>query len=186
MKAVLMSIQLKWIEKITKDEMRTVLEKTKPKKETPLKCYMYCIKNRDNEIYKRYKVDDIKSGKVIGEFVCDRIEKYDYDYCPHPELGYNIGDDCGDNWYNIDDEELQKTGLTNEDFKKYGKGKDIYGWHISNLKIYDKPKELGEFYRLDNIYDYSFGWVFKEYGEEKVPIKRPPQSWFYVEKNEEE
>ena len=43
----------------------------------------------------------------------------------------------------------------------------VYGWHISDLKIYDKPKELAEFSK------YGF--------DEPVPLKRPPQSWMYVE-----
>ena len=27
----------------------------------------------------------------------------------------------------------------------YAKGKNVYAWHISDLKIYDKPLELSEF-----------------------------------------
>lgn len=129
-------------------------------------------------------------GKVGMQFVCDNIEKYDYDCCPHPELGYNIGDDCGDNWYNIDDEELQKTGLTNEDFKKYGKGKDIYGWHISELKIYDKPKDLNDFCKpcpMEDKYNCLRCGYYSDYSGVCINyVNRPPQSWFYVEKNKEE
>ena len=66
MKSVLVSIQPKGCEKIAKGKKTIVVKKTRPKIETPFKCYIYCTKNRDNEIYKRYKVDDMKSGKIIG------------------------------------------------------------------------------------------------------------------------
>ena len=46
-----------------------------------------------------------------------------------------------------------------------------YFWHISNLKIYDKPRELDEFTGLRQT----------KFGAEPVPITRPPQSWCYVE-----
>lgn len=83
-------------------------------------------------------------GKVIGEFVCDEI----YD-C----RDLLLGDIC----------------LTVEEWLKYTDGHKgiVYGWHISDLKIYDKPKELSEFSK------YGF--------DEPVPLKRPPQSWMYVE-----
>ena len=41
---------------------------------------------------------------------------------------------------------------------QYSNGSLLYAWHISALKIYDKLKELSEF-----------------------GLKRPPQSWQYVE-----
>ena len=55
------------------------------------------------------------------------------------------------------------------DMKAYLGDKDGWGWAISELKTYDKPKELSEFSK------YGF--------EEPVPLKRPPQSWMYVEDN---
>lgn len=47
--------------------------------------------------------------------------------------------------------------LTKNEIKNYLKNKKGFGWHIDNLKIYDKPKEL------------------KEFGK-----TRPPQSWCYL------
>ena len=61
------------------------------------------------------------------------------------------------------------------DFIKYGKGKPLYAWHISDLVIYDKPKELSEFEGLRKT----------KFGYEPIEIKRPPQSWCYVEEREE-
>jgi predicted transcriptional regulator len=143
MKAVLISIQPKWVEKIANGEKTIEVRKTAPKCEEPFKCYIYCTKTRDNEIYKRYKVDDIKSGKVIGEFVCDSAE-----------------------WMSMRD--CDKACMTLKEAVDYSKGKKLYAWHISDLKIYDKPKELSEF--------------FTPMGKRpSYMVERPPQSWQYVE-----
>lgn len=58
-----------------------------------------------------------------------------------------------------------------EQIKAYGGNKKLYSWHISNLKIYDTPKLLSQFKGLRKT----------KLGYEPVEIKRPPQSWCYVE-----
>lgn len=130
------------------------------------------------------------NGRIIGEFICDRIDEYKYVYCDHPEIGYPVGYDCGDNWYDIDEEDLQKACLTEEEFKRYGNGKLLYGWHISNLKIYDKPKELNEFYRIckksckpskGKIFCLTTKSLKKNGCDGKIPLNRPPQSYMFVE-----
>lgn len=190
MKSILISIKPQWCEKIASGKKTIEVRKSAPK-EVPFKAYIYMTKSRENDIYKRYKVDDIKSGKVIGEFICDRIDEYKYVYCDHPEIGYPVGYDCGDNWYDIDDEDLQKACLTEEEFKRYGKGKPLYGWHISDLKIYDKPKELSEFRKSGFMTEEE--WLFNLYPNthchyeawaKKFEITRPPQSWMFVEEIE--
>lgn len=172
MKSVLISIRPKWVGKIARGEKTIEVRKSAPQ-EVPFKAYIYCTKGKDGYEW-LYRVDNNGygkaqswHGKVIGEFICDRIDEYKYVYCDHPEIGYPVGYDCGDNWYDIDDEDLQKACLTEEEFKRYGKGKTLYGWHISDLKIYDKPRALSEFGKV------GFG--------HEVPLKRPPQSYMYVE-----
>lgn len=71
-------------------------------------------------------------GNVIGEFTCDRIDRL----APANEP-YGI--------YDIDDDYVLQTCLENGALWDYGHGTPLYGWHISNLKIYDKPRELREF-----------------------------------------
>ena len=95
-------------------------------------------------------------GKVIGEFTCDRI----YELAPLNHAP--------------DDVEKQAC-LTREEIVKYLKGTG-YGWHISDLLIYDQPKGLDEFTRLRET----------KFGSEPVTIKRPPQSWCYVEAMKDE
>lgn len=90
----------------------------------------------------------------------------------------------------------------------YLNGKNAYLWHISDLKIYDKPKELGEFGRDMPIKEAlmknaeTFGkydcchcmhheWLHdrercnlnksEPICEPRYPLTRPPQSWCYVE-----
>ena len=66
-----------------------------------------------------------------------------------------------------------------------------YGWHISELKIYDKPKSILDFHRA---VDKTELWCEKCaiggkkgtacafcYGLDGLRIRRPPQSWCYVE-----
>lgn len=120
--------------------------------------------------------------KVIGEFVCDWIQQYDV----HPiegENGYIIGEDV-----------YSDTCLSVGDLWHYGGSKRLYGWRISNLMIYDKPKELSEFYtECDmgcedcdywksvrvNADEFDMECDSGMYGYK--PIKKPPQSWRYVE-----
>ena len=61
-----------------------------------------------------------------------------------------------------------KSGLSYADLK------DLYGWHISDLKIYDRPRPMSDFTRLRAT----------KFGYEPVKIERPPQSWVYVEDDE--
>ncbi len=44
MKAVLISIRPKWCEKIISGEKTIEVRKTRPKMDTPFKCYIYCTK----------------------------------------------------------------------------------------------------------------------------------------------
>lgn len=41
-KAVMLSIRPKWVEKIANGEKTIEVRKTKPKLDTPFKCYIYC------------------------------------------------------------------------------------------------------------------------------------------------
>lgn len=183
-KAVLISIRPKWCGKIASGEKTVEVRKTRPKLETPFKCYIYCTKARERlstilkdgdenygEIYRGKPVfiktndpDDYyaygHSCAVIGEFVCDRIFPIDV---------YDNG--CIKDW-NV--ELMWQAYLLYKELAAYiGKGKRGYGWHISDLKIYDTPKELSEFTGLRDT----------KFGAAPYEIKRAPQSWCYAEGN---
>lgn len=92
-------------------------------------------------------------GKVGMQFIYDKVDKYTFS---HYEAEYRVT--------HI---EQNAMCLNQPELIHYGKGKTLYGWHISELKIYDKPRELSEFGKV------GFG--------HEVPLKRPPQSWMYIE-----
>ena len=76
------------------------------------------------------------------------------------------------NYYN-----LEQSCLTYDEVAKYiGINNNGYAWHISDLVMYDKPKELGEFYTEGKSeIDYKRDWFNDK------PLTRPPQSWCYIE-----
>lgn len=184
--SVLISIKPEWCEKIANGKKTIEVRKSAPK-EVPFKAYIYCTRITD----KKHCSDEVDVGMwkgnehVIGEFICDRIDEYKYVYCDHPEIGYPVGYDCGDNWYDIDDEDLQKACLTEEEFKRYGNCKPLYGWHISDLKIYEKPKELSEFKTGCKGCKERDTYHCKFYCHAERPITRPPQSWQYIDEVKE-
>lgn len=150
-KAVLISIRPEWAEKILFGKKTLEVRKTRPCLETPFKCYIYYTKSVMIGLRG-------KPGYVVGEFVCDRVETIKAATEP-----YGI--------YDVDDDFVAQTGLVDGALWGYGKGATLYGWHISKLEIYDTPKPLSEFKGLRKT---KFGYA-------PVEIKRPPQSWCYVE-----
>lgn len=164
MKSVLISIKPKYCELIASGKKTVEIRKTRPKLETPFKCYIYCTskydKSGDGYFQGKY------CGKVIGEFVCDHIYPIAYTMD-----GFADFVDC------------QTTCLNPIDFINYGKGQTLYGWHISDLVIYDKPKKISYFQKPCNHYnDCSTCKRFdrKDYAC-ICGVTRPPQSWCYVE-----
>lgn len=178
MKAVLISIQPKWVAKIANGEKTIEVRKTAPKCEEPFKCYIYCTFPKKPAytlwLNRRTKNKFLADGKVIGEFVCDKV------FLLHPYT-YDGGNADRERRKLIqtfegsskENEILAATCLTQDEMFDYiGAGNYGYGWHISDLKIYDKPKELSEF--------------FTPMGKRpSYMVERPPQSWCYVEEIEE-
>ena len=174
MKAVLISIQPKWVAKIANGEKTIEVRKTAPKCEEPFKCYIYCTFPKKPAytlwLNRRTKNKFLADGKVIGEFVCDKV------FLLHPYT-YDGGNADRERRKLIqtfegsskENEILAATCLTQDEMFDYiGAGNYGYGWHISDLKIYDKPKELSEF--------------FTTMGKRpSYMVERPPQSWQYVE-----
>lgn len=199
MQAVLMSIHPKWCELIANGKKTIEVRKTKPKINVPFKVYIYCtvggdalcpphancnswtVHRQNNgttngrimSLNERAKSDYCyANGKVIGEFVCDSISKCDID---------------GLKWWDMLEHVLRLSCLEMEELQKYVGNDEFYGWHISDLVIYDKPKELSEFYvncdwvcgecKCDYFINHKCTTGFKNH----KPLTRPPQSWCYVE-----
>lgn len=140
--------------------------------------HIYCSKNKKsfNRIPKQYQPLMAKFlGKVIGEFVCDRIDKYCGRLTTFAETPYK-------NKY-VSPEELAKTCLSIYEINDYLNGKNSYFRRISDLKIYDKPKELGEFFRpCDGCDKLGTSRCTEEISPCRAKtLTRPFQSWGYVE-----
>lgn len=195
MKSVLISIQPKWCELIANGKKTIEVRKSRPKIETPFKVYIYCTYGNEKE---NYCVG--KRGKVIGEFVCDRI---------YSTLFWSTDGGSADRrrQYHLmgENDEIiwrfwRESCLQPEELAQYIKKEEMcYGWHISDLKIYDKPKELGEFFVKGDCENFDFCYRCKYYYrgdafseaagiesgctlyDDLKSLYRPPQSWCYVE-----
>lgn len=196
-KAVLMSIQPYWVFLIIANKMGWNIGKEKtievrkkyPKDENWNKITkIYCTKDKKSfaKIPKEYQpLMKRILGKVIGEFVCDWVKG-----SPSWRLKGRTGF-CAKRteW-----EEMlpQMACLSIEEIEKYAGSENriVYGWHISALVIYDKPKELSEYIK-PCIYgeesDVSCFLCEKSGYRPDMHIDcfnkvtRPPQSWCYVE-----
>ena len=202
MREILISIKPEWVEKILNGEKTIEIRKTMPKCEFPCKVYIYCTQTKPY----LYRLDDddnfeltnnlrphedcfVKdynalNGKIIAEFTLKNIVKFDIKSIMF--LGKS-------------QELMQKSKLGGLSLRKYLGNGVGYAWGIDNLKIYDKPKELSEFSGFipnNKCEKHENGFTCEKcdaYDKEHEtclalyychkPIKRPPQSWCYVEGN---
>ena len=191
-KAALLSIKPKYCELIASGKKTIEVRKTKPKLDTPFKCYIYCTNTRtigdiilckSDKNAKLFGYNTVKGinkgfaekedvqlkGKVIGEFVCDNIIKF-------------AADKKADN-IKLSNMELLSC-LSSLELENYAGDKYyLYGFHIFDLVIYDKPKKITKFYKPCGEHDCFLCdyWVDEVQVCTQPPITRPPQSWYYVE-----
>lgn len=189
-RAVLISIRPKWCEKIVNGEKIVEVRKTRPKMETPFRCYIYCTLPKyphEGYITTEHPLPQYYGGgKVIGEFVCDRIDRLarvGFDGSGEPAK-YCICNSDMSVWPM--DGICEEACLTHEKLEKYLGGYEAYGLHISRVKLYEAPKELSEFRRVcpNDLYCDSCAMHRENNetcGNESLRLKRPPQSWCYVE-----
>lgn len=199
MKGILMAQKPRDCENIVSGKKTIIVCKRMPKLQTPFKGYIFCTKGKpfiqkirfgDIAISHTQISKNLYNGKVIGEFICDKVY-----------LIKNQG-----SMFSVADEEQSVTNeiacqscLDYYDMVSYLGNKDGYGWHITDLKIYDKPKELSEFRKLKERIEQTCGCLSNNglcnaarYEElcdniKKCCFKEPnaPQSWCYVQELEE-
>lgn len=182
-KAVLISIHPRWAAKIFCGAKTAEVRKNFPKLEPPFKCYVYCTMPNTHDPHQILEIHapDGKihrgNGKIVGEFTCTGIYNIRYEMDGLADIV-----DC------------DRTCLNPIDFITYGKGKPLFGWDIANAEIYDVPKPLAAVWFPTETYcekglcgGCPHDCCPSEYGdvlfdcEWKRPLKRPPQSWCYVE-----
>lgn len=188
MKAILISIKPQWVAKILNGEKTLEVRKSMPKCDLPIDVYIYCTKEdslgRIKELPKdRYFVDCVETpqdfakmdsgydgkGKVVAKFTLNNVDEHHV--LPTERI-------LPFNW-NVE-KKLKDLCLTKEEVMAYGNGEDYQAflWHIDNLVIFGRPKELSEF-RSANKYE-AFINTIKVYRVYK-PLTKAPQSWCYVE-----
>lgn len=175
--------------------------------ETPFKVYIYCTKapqqlitifkdgeeTMDGEIHHGKPVfikfnkllpDSVrgKTQAVIGEFICDDIRRIGPEYCIVKEdIESAISGSCL-TVPQVKDYAGWKSGMSYADLK------DLYGWHISNFKLYKKPVKLKDFWAIQPCTHRGDCCTCRRWDAEKLicrgeafGIERPPQSWCYME-----
>ena len=214
MKKVLISIKPRWCEMIFNGKKTIEVRKTAPKLEMPFEVLVYCTMPKErwsaghqiffnDTLYTlptgelkigdalelradwlgKYDANNFLNGKVIGSFICDRINEI-----------YQ----CNSGWVK------ENACLSRGEFFDYlgiprdthgGYDKKVFGWHITEPKLFDEPKELSQFYIPCKWYEKGNGCpedcaLFDYIGaidetddfcQGKRPITRPPQSWCYIE-----
>ena len=170
--AVLMSIRPTWANLIDRGDKTIEVRKSFPepfKLMTPFKVYLYCTEGHGELLTIIRDGDDCYGSTYHGPPI----------FVTHPEGGYGMRlrrktvfaefvCDCAEtlNELFVDDGPVSSVYhlpyngnacLTVDDLDKYGNGKRLWGWHISNYKWYRDAKTLADF-----------------------GLKHPPQSWCYV------
>lgn len=150
-RGVLIAIQPHWCELIAEGKKLAEVRKTSPKLFDDFKCFIYCTQSGKTNLAK---------GKVIGEFVCKHVGIYGY------EPGGKLANES---------KVLKQSCLTKDELYSYLDGNLAHVLYISDLVIYDKPRELKEF-------EVTVGASGKQVTQR---LSRPPQSWCYVKEKTE-
>lgn len=167
-KAIMISIRPKWVAKIIRGDKTLEIRKTCPKQlrgdtstvPEPIEVYIYCCKPKHGEIGCHINFKRVE-GKVIGKFTLNKITPT----------------------YHFYEEELCALSCVSKEelFKYLGYG-DGYAWHIDNLVIFDKPRELSEFkVRSHKVNGIGLNGEPQKF-EILKPLNKAPESYCFVEK----
>lgn len=196
MKSIMIAIKPKWCAAIMNGDKTIEVRKNKALANAILKLidkygyaeiYVYCSKNgvdrygmptelvdyRGCVIYNQFQLmpkgskatsDDEQprlNGKVVFKFRCNKVEE----------------------WHNYSWQEITKNAcLTDGELRDYSKGvASLYCIHISDLEIFDKPKELREFKHYKKFVSYDYTYTKKYIDWELRPLTKAPQNMIYIE-----
>lgn len=148
------------------------------------------------------------NGSIVAKFTLNKVGKFKVEFLPLlQEMGYinpytlTVFDGIFKTMFLE-----QNSCLLLEDIYKYNENKNTYAWHIDNLKFFNKPMELREFYRNNfdedeakpcncgkycEFQDYDYvenqpccGIDYDGSACPFLKVQRPPMSWCYVYKEE--
>lgn len=213
--AILASTQSIWLEKILNGKKNREMRRTKPQCELPIDVYLYCAKAKSRSEQLVRCLDDVWrvigcadgwvfdkdpnsfNGKVVGKFTLKTIESVGFDWQTFMETEGEIRK------FNFTDEQLTKLCMSVDEANKYAlqnTKKDVQLWHIDDLVIFDKPKELCDFHPY---FPKLERWCHEDSDCDGCPffvselavftdedckglkgLTKAPQSWQYVEVEE--
>lgn len=190
MKAVMLSLRPQWCEKIFNGEKTIEVRKSRPYIPTPFTVYVYQTKHKGGNATVREVLNSVYGGgKVIGEFVCNRITCCQAYY----------GEGGEKHLTNLFRDEVKRTCLTEHEMFDYIIGKDKkegtgWLWHITEPKLFDKPRDITEFALYGKCADECSEYDFCARDDEddrvrdncfkRTFLKRPPQAYCFIETNE--
>lgn len=196
-KAIMISIKPKWVAKILNGQKTIEIRKTMPKCDLPIDVYIYCTKdkkgylteylNKETNKHLFYSYDLGKpnglNGKVVAKFTLNKVEEIELNRNHFVNEQYSTDE--------LDYKELlEQSCLTYKELDDYLQCEVGYAWHISNLVIFDRPKELSEFRKtntvsLKELQQFGLPYNEKMYKDMmtkgKFLLTKAPQSWCYVE-----
>ena len=211
MKAVMLSLRPQWCELIFNGEKTIEVRKSRPSIDTPFTVYVYQTKHKGGKKIVSEVLNSVYGGgKVIGSFVCDKVEEYEgefwdddtYERIQEPwepsdfaEYGEYEYDTIGENgeFYGKGIELSKQSCLSWSELRSYvGQGlKDFYGLHITEPTLFEKPRDITEFAIFGKCADECSEYDFcaRDIAEDRVAckcfkrtfLKRPPQSYCFVE-----
>lgn len=159
MKSILLSVRPEWVAKILNGKKTIEIRKTSPKCDLPIDVYIYCTKgdylhhNKNGwfvfdmpttfiaqEDFVTVKEQKPFNGKVVAKFTLREVEEMEYSMY----YGYTPKDH--ESSFPAEWPFWKRACITHKELWDYGNGKPrIYAWYISDLVIFDKPKELSDF-----------------------------------------
>ena len=142
--------------------------------------YVYCSKN---EYLYRTNKGYIASKKPL---TVGKGTDYTYAYSDEGKVLFKFRCYKVEEWHNYSWQEITKNAcLTDDELRDYSKGvASLYCIHISNLEIFDRPKELSEFHKIVDIRKCDTNYCDDFYSCskcEKSRLTKAPQSWCYIE-----
>lgn len=186
MNAIIMVLTPKECNLLFNGSMSMLVRKSLPKKLSfPFKVYVYRTKDKVGKAIVNEVLNGVYGGgKVIGEFVCD--EKHNIQFTG---ASYMINNDIS-----LTNGIAKQSCLWFDDMFSYLGVKGGVALHITAPKLYDTPKELGEFKKACGFESNCGACKRKKYLQEggnmrfigcDKTITRPLQSWCYVEEIEQ-
>ena len=191
-KAILISIQPRYVADIISGKKTLEIRKTIPKCDLPIDVYIYCSKGPGycHHAFEDFKPKDkqaviplqLCNGYVVAKFTLNNVEEIMIDVNESIYYGtHSLGEPIL----------LKESCLSYKELDGYldtiwwnGEHHIVgYAWHIDNLVIFDRPLLLNEhFYNVPSKADVK--WFKDNYIGKGVLVQsllKAPQSWRYVE-----